>query len=1054
MGQGGTGAVYRAIDQRLGHTVAVKQILHDARMVREAFEYEARLLARLRHPGLPKVSDYFTEEAGQFLVMEFIPGDDLAQAVAKRSGPFPLEQVLDWAAQLLDILVYLHNQRPAVIHRDIKPHNLKLIDGEKLILLDFGLAKGFPEQTDPTDSIAGYTLRYAPPEQIQEEGTDARSDLYAAAATLYDLMVEESPPSALHRLTAQLNNQPDPLRPLDELDATIPPPVSAVLHKALALDPGQRFATAVEMGEALRVAGREEEATELVEPEAATPVAQPPAATGPHNLPAQLTPLIGRKREIETLRQWLQSDDTRLVTLTGPGGIGKTRLSLEVAETMLPHFENGVFFVDLAPVRDPQFVASAIAQTLDIGEGSGRSLLQSVIDHLHSQEILLVLDNFEQIVSAATLITDLLERCRQLKIIVTSREVLRLRGEQEFTVPPLAVPDPEQVRSADSLSHYEAIALFIQRAGAAKPTFTIDDEDVLTIVEICRQLDGLPLAIELTAARIKLFSPQALLKRLEDRFKVLRGGSRDLPVRQQTLHDAIDWSYNLLTEDERLLFRRVAVFAGGHTIEAAETVCDPQDDDGVAPLGSDILDGITSLLDKSLLRQNEGPGGEYRFTMLSSIHDYASRQLAASEEAKALRRRHATYYLELAETAEPQLEGAGQAAALNQLEAEHDNLQAVLHWASENSEAAIAMRLCGALWQFWDIRGYFSIGRRLLAAALALAPSQRAARVKALYGAGVLALRQGAYSDARALQEESLALARQLGDKRGVANALNTLANISLYKGDYDTARSLYSEALDLWQETGNRHGEAVSLGNLGIIMAEQGDHTTARAHMEDSLAIRRQLGDQRDIAESLHNLGEVAYRQEDYAAARTYLEESLAIRRNIEDRWGISYSLHNLGQIAYHQDDYAMARSLLEESLAIKQELGDKWGIAYVFFDMGEVAFRQGDRQQAMARYKEALRLRNEFEDTPGMIQSLEGIIRVTAQTQPTAAARLLGAVAGLRGAEGDPAAEDVEEYQAEIATVRRELGEERFTAVWEDGKSMTLVQAANYGLSLKIVS
>lgn len=831
LGQGGMGAVYEAFDERLLMNVALKQTLQHSATLDRAFEREAQMLARLRHPMLPLVSDYFAEADGQFLVMQYIPGDDLATLLARQSAPFPLIDVLRWADQLLDILTYLHTHQPPIIHRDIKPQNLKRTPDGSIVLLDFGLAKG-PTGSDSTNaihSLFGYTPQYAPLEQIHGTGTDSRSDLFALAATCYHLLTGMAPIDAVRRAANVVAGQSDPLFITNTLWAGIPPAIAAVLTQGLALDPAQRPASAAELRVLLHQASVAE-ITAVVVPDAAqiekaAELQRQPQETRlrPNNLPVALTPIVGRADEIRRAIEMLKQDSIRLLTLTGPGGTGKTRLSLEIAIKASTvdepsYWADGVFFVSLAPVRDPALVLSAIAQVLEVRESGGQSLRDALHDFVREKRLLLVLDNFEQIVAAGPQLVDLLEGAPHLKLLVTSREMLRLRGEHELPVSPL-------VQSA-------AVELFVQRAQAVRFEFKLDAQNEHLITDICARLDRLPLAIELAAARIRALTPQALLERLGNRLKLLTGGARDLPTRQQTLHSTIAWSYELLDAGEQLLFRRLSVFIGGRTLEAAEAVCNAAID-----LPIDVLDGIQSLLDKSLLYQQEGVNGEPRFMMLETIWEYAQEQLKASGEEDALRRAHAEYYLWLAEQAEPELRGANQALWLARLADESDNERIVFSWLVQRKAVEKGLRLCITLSRFWSIYGKLTEGREwmhlFLTNSTEISPELHA---QSLCEAGNLATIQGDYEQAQLSLKDSLTLYRQLNDQRGIAQVLNNLGNLSKQCGDYAAARTFHMESLSIRKITGDQWGIGASLGNLGNIARQQGDFSVARESYEECI--------------------------------------------------------------------------------------------------------------------------------------------------------------------------------------------------------------------------
>jgi predicted ATPase/class 3 adenylate cyclase/DNA-binding NarL/FixJ family response regulator len=651
------------------------------------------------------------------------------------------------------------------------------------------------------------------------------------------------------------------------------------------------------------------------------------------NLPAQPTPLIGREQEVAAAAAMLRRPGTRLLTLSGAGGIGKTRLALQVAAELLDDFADGVYFVALASISDPAFVPTAIAQALDIREAGSPALAELLAGYLRDKQLLLLLDNFEHLPKASVVVAELLEVAPRLKVLITSRMRLHLYGEHEYVVPSLTLPDPRHVPSLERLTHYEAVRLFIERAQAAKADFVVTNENAPAVAEICMRLDGLPLAIELAAARVKLLSPAMLLVRLTNRLALLTGGARNLPARQQTLRRTIDWSHDLLDRHEQVLFARLGVFVGGCTVEAASAVCNAAGD-----LPLDIFDGLASLADKSLLRQGARNDDELRFVMLETIREYAREQLVARGEDAVLQQHHAAYYLALAEAAVPELQGAQQATWLARLDAEHDNLRAALAWLLEQQAVERSLRLAGALVPFWHIRGHLSEGRRWLEAALALAGSgagtrmakaapqpgtgHRAALARVLHGAGLLAHMQGDYLAARALYEESLALRRELGDRYGIASALNNLGIVAHYQGDYATARALHEESLALVREVGDTSGIAASLSNLGNIAFEQGDYVTARALREEGLTLMREVGDTSGIAADLGSLAEITLEQGDYVTARALYEESLTLLRGLGNTWGIAASLEGFAAVSSVQGHAEQALRLAAAAAALRQAI------------------------------------------------------------------------------------------------------------------------------------
>jgi predicted ATPase len=636
-------------------------------------------------------------------------------------------------------------------------------------------------------------------------------------------------------------------------------------------------------------------------------------AVGPRlrNLPAVPTSFIGRTAELTAIEALL-AGGTRLLTLTGLGGTGKTRISLHVAAKLTDQWRHGVVFVALATISGAEFVRSAIVQALGIKEVSGQPLETTLLEYLHDKHLLLVLDNFEHVIDAAPLVGSLLVAAPKLTILVTSRTVLHIYGEQTFVVPPLAAPNPAHLPSLDNLHESEAIRLFVARARAADASFALSPANAQAVAEICYRLDGLPLALELAAARTRLLPPAALLARLDQRLPVLTSGARDLPQRQQTLRDMMDWSYQLLAPIERDTFMRLSVWAGGWTLEAAAALL------GVAPDELNLLETLTSLLDSSLIIRQ--PGADSRWTMLQIVREYARMQLEESGQALDVQRRHADYMANLAEIAAPELKSAQQEQWLARLEQEHDNARAALRWALEHSASSVALRLSGALWRFWWSHSYLSEGRSWLEQALALAGEDSAAdRVRVLNGTGALAWSQGDYDPATRYFEQCLALQRAIGDTRGAAMTLN----------------------------------------NLGLVAIKRADYTQATAFFSENLPIFRALGDEYSYAATLSNLGMVARYQGEYAQARQLFEESLAPRRALANRWAIAASLTNLGIVALYQHDYAQARELYHESLAILADLGEKESIAECLEGLAGVfvAQRQPDRAARLCGAAEALR-------------------------------------------------------------------------------------------------
>lgn len=759
----------------------------------------------------------------------------------------------------------------------------------------------------------------------------------------------------------------------------------------------------------------------------------------PHNLPVQATPFVGRERELAAVRERLGRDDVRLLTLTGPGGIGKTRLALQAAADVLERFADGVFFVPLDAITDPDLVLPAVAHALGLQEAGDQPLARALGEHLRGRELLLVLDNFEQVVDAAPLLGGVLTEARRLKLLVTSRQRLRLRWEHEFAVAPLGLPEAgwSQTR-IEELVRTEAVRLFVDRARAAKADFALTAENAEAVVGICHALDGLPLAIELAAARIKLLPPRALLARLDDRLKLLTGGGRDRPARQQTLRGAISWSHDLLNPEERELFARLSVFAGSGSLAAIEAVANPDGD-------LDVLAGLSSLVDQSLIRQEEEADGEPRFAMLATIRAFAEERLAALDPAavQAVHTAHAAHYLALAQQAAPALTGPSQALWLDRLEIDRDNLRVALGWLHAHGETAHGLRLATVLYRFWVARGYLSEGRRWLDRFLVsregIPLSERNAALRA---AGGLAFFQGDLTQATDRHEEALAIARGLGDVRGIADVLNSLANVARERNDLEHAAARYEESLALLRSFGDTEGVASVLNNIGTTARYRGDLARADALHRESLALKRELGDARGIAYTLTCLGQVAYEGGDLPAATALTEESLALQRELGDRYGIAHSLTVLAPVAGAAGDWVRADALADECLTLYRDLGDTWGIAAGLRQLGDVRRARGDAARAAKQYVESLKLYRAIAYWVGVAGCLEALAEVTAHREdPWSAARVGGMAVALRASLGTPIP-PVERagFDRAMAAVRTALGPVRFAAAWEAGAALDL--------------
>ena len=725
----------------------------------------------------------------------------------------------------------------------------------------------------------------------------------------------------------------------------------------------------------------------------------------PNNLPVQTTLLVGREREVEEVAELVLSEEVRLLTLIGPGGTGKTRLGLQAAADLLEEFPDGVFFVALATITEPELVASTIARALGVKESAEQSLMESLKNYLRDKRLLLVLDNFEQVLEGTPLVGELLGACPKLKVLATSRISLRLYGEQEYPVPPLALPDPKVMPPLEVLTQYEAVKLFVQRARAVKADFTVTDENAPAVAEICARLDGLPLAIELAAARVKVLTPQKMLDRLSDRLKLLTGGARDLPERQRTLRATMEWSHALLEEGERALFARLSVFAGGRTLEAIEAVCNA---DGDLPL--DVLDGVESLVDKSLLRE-EAAGGEPRFVMLETVHEYASENLEQSGEAEVLRRLHARYFFTLVEREKGTFKGGGRPEWFQLLEDEQDNFRAALAWTLESDEVEFGLRLAAALQPFWARGGHYGEGCSWLEAVLAKHDrASEAARAKALNAIGWLAQWQGDVERASNAAEEGLQLSIEAGIETRVTNHLRLLVGFTaeMQADDYERANELFKESLELSRKAGDEWTTAASLLHLGNVEDEQENHERAVELYEEGIALCRKSGYTVLLADILVNLGYTRLLQGHYERTTALCEEAIALYREQGYRYArIEFPVDNLGWAAWLRGDDEKAEVLYQESLMLCRELGNKLVAAESLQGLACVAGKRGEIERS---------------------------------------ARLFGAADSLfraRNISHLPAEREMREPYLEVAQTSSNR------AAWEEGSELTFEEAIEYALS-----
>lgn len=730
-------------------------------------------------------------------------------------------------------------------------------------------------------------------------------------------------------------------------------------------------------------------------------------ADGQTVLPAPPNRLLGRERDCDAISELLRDNHTRLVTLTGPGGVGKTHLAMELAAAVTSSFSDGVVFVSLASVRDPELVLSTIAQALELREGPGQALIELLVGALNGRDTLIVLDNLEQVLESGPDLGVLLAATDRLKFLATSRAPLLLRAEREYPLHPLSPPRPRSNMTASSLESNAAVALFVERSQAVRPSFALTDGNASVVAEICRRLDGLPLAIELAAAMTRVLSPNALLARMEHSLRLLSFGASDLPDRQRTLRNAIAWSHDLLSMEEQKVFRRLAVIADGASLEAIEAVS------AESPPTREVFPVVSSLVNKSLLVQVDGTDAatllidEPRFRMLATIQEFAAEQLRESDEENVVRRRYLDWLLGLAEEAEQHLTGPDQIRWLQRLDVEHDNIRSALAWALEECQEE-GMRLASSLWRYWGIRGLLSEGHTWLCRFLGSSTCT---------------------------------------DEGMRAKTFNSLGNLSLDLGDFPAASEAFGEALVLWERLGNTRGVASALNGQGLVDWYRGDYENARRRHEQSLQLRRTIGDRHGEANSLTNMGNTVKDAGDPLAARHLHQQALALRQSLGDLGGVGYSYLNLGDVARRLGDAVESQAMFDRSLRAFREVGDTLGVGYALQGLGLAELLAGESRLAGAYFLEALEIRLGLSDQRGVVESVEGIAYVAASlSHVTVAVTLFGASHSLRDRIEAPLPEpDRQVYDPVLESIRRSLPQATFSSAWEKGSQMALMVAAD---------
>jgi non-specific serine/threonine protein kinase len=920
LGSGGMGDVYLAKDTRLSRDVAVKVLPpgfeSDPERIRR-FVREAQAASALNHPNVATIYEICEAEGTHCIAMEYVEGQTLE--VKMGHVPLGVTEILDMAIQLADALDAAHTK--GITHRDIKPGNIMVTPRGHIKVLDFGLAKtnlvsnlqvsvsALPTQSSPDANVVVGTLHYMSPEQAIGRPVDHRSDIFSLGSVLYQMAAARLPFSGTTTAeTIELirHAQPDAIA---RFNYDVPPELERIIHKCLEKEVERRYQSAQDLLVDLRNVKRDTEASPAraaVEPRR-------------HNLPEQLTSFIGRRREIAEIRRLYSS--TRLLTLTGAGGCGKTRLALQAAAELVDQFVDGVWLVDLAPLSEPDLILHTVAATLGVREGPDRSLADALAAYLHPRQVLLVLDNCEHLITAcAHLVEPLLRAASKLHVLVTSREGLGISGETVWRVPSLSLPPPSEQLAPETFLQYEAVRLFTDRATAVEPAFTIAEGNAAQVADVCRRLDGIPLAIELAAARLKVLSVEQINARLSDRFRLLTGGSRTAVARQRTLEAAVDWSYDLLSETERVLLCRLSVFPGGWTLESAEEVCSG---DGIEQ--DDMLELLSRLVDKSLVIVEDAARGGRRYRFLETVRQYGRERLLRSGAAERVRDRHLAFFFELVRRAEPELQKADQVLWLNRLQLEYDNVRSALDWclaAPEHGDRGL--ELASALFWFWTKRGYFSEGQQWLERALAAGSTSSAAqRAKALNGLWMMTLFQGDYHGTLAHSAESVALGREGGDLRAVAHSLFIQGVVKLDSGDFDQTASLAAECQTAAIASGDLWLQAHPLELLGFLALYEGDYDRAEQMYNDALGLWRRTGDTWAISRGLADLGQVRVLQGHYAQAKAFGAEGVALSQQLGDRREIAYYLEIFAAAAAGQGDAGRAARLWGASDGLLESVG-----------------------------------------------------------------------------------------------------------------------------------
>ncbi len=1045
IGQGSMGEVYRGLDTQTDEPVAIKFlrpeiVVSDPELVRR-FAREGEALRKLNHPNIVKVLTTIEEGSRHYIIMEYVGGGTLRELLRKQPQ-LPVPRVLEIALDLADALTRAHRLR--IIHRDIKPSNVLLAEDGTPRLTDFGAAhmEDAPRMTQ-TGTVIG-TYAYLSPEACNGEELDARTDIWSFGAVLYEMLAGHRPFDEAQPTAILLSILTKPVQPLKQIRPDAPDAMIALIEQMLEKDRDRRIPSARRVGAELEAIMSELHAPLLhvqvpmrspgrvsvnivAEPETsrfATPTPST-ASARPHNLPPQTTSFVGREEELSEIAERLYDPACRLLTLVGPGGIGKTRLAIQAAVEKFDAYSDGACFVPLAELSGAGFLSATLANSLRLSLSDTVDAKAQVLGYLRERQMLLILDGFEHLIEEAGLVAEILDTAPAVKALVTSRERLNLRGEWALEVQGMTFPESERV---DSIESYSAVELFLHNARRVQAGFLLTDEDKPFVIRICRLMEGMPLAIELASSWVKMLSCREICQEIEQNRDFLESSMRNVPERHRSLRAVFEYSWNLLSETERKAYRKLSVFHGGFGREAAQQVAGAS------------LALLSTLVDKSLLRRI--PSG--RYALPGVVRQYAEEKLDENpQEKEDAQDRHCAYFANFMQQWEHDLEGDRQKAALEKIGDEIENVREGWNHAVARGKDAEVGRYLESLYRFYEIRSWVQEGHEALAKAIAQLERKgdnresRATLGKLLARQAVFCHRLARYSEAKDLLQKSLTIFRDLNLQEESAASLTHLGNISERLGEYAEARRLHQESLDAFKAIDDREGMALALNNLGDVARVQGEYPNARRLYQDSLAICQEIGDRRSAASALNNLGDTAHLVGEYAEAAQLYQDSLAVCKEIGDQRGIARAFNNLGMIAYRQGQYAEAQERCQEALTIFKAIGDQNGIAYALTNLGKLALALNDQLQSSQHLRAALQISMRLQAIPLALDILTTLAALLIKDEQDAAANRTRAVELLALVMDHPAGEKHTRDRAEglLAEMDSELPPEAIMEARERG-------------------